>query len=343
MAIGTLFVILGIVIQQASNGIVEKIVQYDGSGTHSAQDDCKMSNGGQCSITFTAPSKMEAPIYLYYQIDNFYQNHRKYVASYSEDQLLGTVYTKKSDVSSDCSPLYTNGSQILSPCGVIANSLFNDKITLAESTVNGQKLKTTNIAWPSDKEKKFEQPDGFKKKSASCSEVADCIGSYCSDDVCESLGLSNDCKGYNCTDPDYYNCDSGCYATYYPKDDELQYLYETFPEVVTPMEGVKNEHFIVWMRVAALPTFRKLYGKLSKDIPKGGTVTFDIDAQFWVNKFKGKKKLILSTASFVGGKNEFLYIAYLVVGSFCLAVALAFGIKIAVVGPRQLGDTSLLE
>lgn len=342
LAIGTLFLILGIVIQQASDSIVEKIVQYDGSGTNSAQSDCKLSNGGDCQITFTAPEKMEAPIYVYYQIDNFYQNHRKYVASYNEAQLLGEVYTDEDDVET-CSPLYKNGSSLLSPCGVIANSLFNDKITLAGSSVDGLKLKTTNIAWPSDKDKKFAQPSGFKSKSASCSLVSNCIGSYCTDEVCTSLGLKSNCKGYNCSDPDYYNCEKGCHATYYPSDDEVQYLYETFPEVVSPMLGVKDEHFIVWMRVAALPTFRKLYGRIMDDIPKGGTVTFDVDAEFWVNKFKGKKYLIITTASFVGGKNSFLYIAYLVVGSFCLAAALAFAIKIAVVGPRKLGDTSLLE
>lgn len=52
-----------------------------------------------------------------------------------------------------------------------------------------------------------------------------------------------------------------------------------------------NEHFIVWMRTAALPQFRKLYGKIDTDIPAGTTLTFNVDAYFEVTSFGGKKSL----------------------------------------------------
>jgi len=55
----------------------------------------------------------------------------------------------------------------------------------------------------------------------------------------------------------------------YPDDDDYQYLYETFPEVVSPMQGVDSDRFQVWMRVAALPKFRKLYATITDDISKG--------------------------------------------------------------------------
>ena len=40
---------------------------------------------------------MAAPVYLYYQLDNFYQNHRRYVSSRSDTQLAGTMYTSSSE------------------------------------------------------------------------------------------------------------------------------------------------------------------------------------------------------------------------------------------------------
>jgi hypothetical protein len=60
---------------------------------------------------------------------------------------------------------------------------------------------------------------------------------------------------------------------------------------------VTNEHFIVWMRTAGLPTFRKLYGKINKDIPAGSTITFTVNANFEVASFSGKKYLSESHTS----------------------------------------------
>jgi hypothetical protein len=34
-------------------------------------------------------------------------------------------------------------------------------------------------------------------------------------------------------------------------------------------QGYTNQDFIVWMRTAALPTFRKLYRKLDQALPAG--------------------------------------------------------------------------
>lgn len=46
-----------------------------------------------------------------------------------------------------------------------------------------------------------------------------------------------------------------------------------------------------------------------------------------MSDFDGKKRLILSTSSWIGGKNDFLGIAYLVVGSLSIVFALIFFIK----------------
>ena len=61
-------------------------------------------------------------VYMYYGLDNFYQNHRRYVRARSDYQLLGNPsYTV-----GNCEPFrYFNGSTPIAPCGAIANSLFN--------------------------------------------------------------------------------------------------------------------------------------------------------------------------------------------------------------------------
>lgn len=50
--------------------------------------------------------KIIAPVYVYYQLDNFYQNHRRYVKSRSFSQLQGTYLT--ADKLSDCDPIIKN-------------------------------------------------------------------------------------------------------------------------------------------------------------------------------------------------------------------------------------------
>lgn len=69
---------------------------------------------------------------MYYGLTNFYQNHRRYVKSRDDNQLLGEF----GSVSSDCAPFDRNGEQLIVPCGAIANSLFNDTLTL-NSDSNG--------------------------------------------------------------------------------------------------------------------------------------------------------------------------------------------------------------
>jgi hypothetical protein len=56
------------------------------------------------------------------------------------------------------------------------------------------------------------------------------------------------------------------------------------------MSGVDTERFQVWMRVAALPKFRKLYAVLSSDLAEGDVVTFTVEANFDVSHFKGTRR-----------------------------------------------------
>ncbi|XP_063806529.1 cell cycle control protein 50C-like [Pseudophryne corroboree] len=90
--------------------------------------------------------------------------------------------------------------------------------------------------------------------------------------------------------------------------------------------GYLNDDLINWMRVAALPNFRKLYRRLSRvqqfsDGLPAGNYSYIIDYNFPVSKFGGKKHVILTTLSWCGGSNMFLGIAYTVTGAAIILTA----------------------
>lgn len=87
------------------------------------------------------------------------------------------------------------------------------------------------------------------------------------------------------------------------------------------------------MRTAALPTFRKLYGRIEVDLKANDIITVDLENNYNTYSFGGKKKLVLSTTTWIGGKNNFLGIAYLTVGGFCFFLSLAFTV-VYLVKPR---------
>jgi hypothetical protein len=208
---------------------------------------------------------MNQPIFVYYQLDNFYQNHRRYVKSRNDGQLRDAA---KANQTSACEPEKTtaDGKPIV-PCGLIAWSLFNDTYSFTRGNEN-LTVDKKDISWKSDREHKFGKnvyPSNFQN------------------------GLL---KGGGTLDP------------------------------AIPLS--EQEDLIVWMRTAALPTFRKLYGRIYVDLKKNDTITVKLSNNYNTYNFGGKKKLVLSTATWLGGKNDFLGFAYVIVGGVCFFLAFAF-------------------
>jgi hypothetical protein len=62
-------------------------------------------------------------------------------------------------------------------------------------------------------------------------------------------------------------------------------------------------------------------------IRKGSTLKIQIENNYDVSRFDGKKAIVISTTSFLGGKNPFLGWAYIVVSIICLVFSAALSAK----------------
>jgi hypothetical protein len=294
-AIGIVFIPIGIALLATSSKIEEKVIEY------SSNKDCmKCEDRGlldtfkqgqpleplcKCSIPFNITSLWEGDVFFYYGLSNFYQNHRRYVRSYDMKQLNGEL---SDSVTADCDPFRVNKTtgKPIAPCGAVANSLFTDTFALTRGdNKDVVPMSAKDIAWKSDREVKFKNPPG---------------------------NLTTAFSGF--AKPQYWT----------------KPVYELDPSNPSN-NGFKNEDFIVWMRVAAFPTFRKLYRRLVRGssgdykdgLPKG-EYNLEVTYNYPVKSFSGEKRFIMTTTSWMGGKNPFLGIAYIVVGCLCLMFGFVF-------------------
>ncbi|KAK4278086.1 hypothetical protein QN277_015978 [Acacia crassicarpa] len=286
--IAVIFIPLGLASLFASENVVEISYRYDQECIpHQHRDDAvafvqSTTTNKTCLRKWIVTKKMKAPIYVYYQIDNFYQNHRRYVKSKDDKQLSSKADEKGS---SSCEPELTHDGKPIVPCGLIAWSLFNDTYSLSANNKTLM-IDKKNIAWKSDKTTKFGSdvyPKNFQQ--------GDLIGGA---KLNESIPLS------------------------------------------------EQEDLIVWMRTAPLSSFRKLYGKIETDLEVNDELDMVIENSYNTYNFGGKKNLVLSTTTWIGGRNDFVGMACLAIGGLSLLFDLVF-IVLHVMKPRPLGDPCYLS
>lgn len=284
-------------------------------------------NTSICSLEFNLPQDMEPPIYLYYTLSNFYQNHRKYVKSFFDKQLKGERVSYGDVAGSDCSPLAVEDEperKAYYPCGLIANSVFNDTIEHPVKLTSGDhrdnvtyEMSETDIAWESDKK---------------------LYGPYPTQD-----------------DPEYKNIQP-------PKFWRAQWP-NGYTKEQPPPDLSKDEHLMVWMRTAGLPRFSKLYMANKTHGMDNGTYRIDIwDSAYlsfffqWCPRseltrcsdfpsqhYGGTKSVyIISWSSSLGAQNPFLGILYLTVGGLFLLLGVVFAV-LHLFFPRKLGDHTYLS
>ncbi|CCK67808.1 Lem3p KNAG_0A01190 [Huiozyma naganishii CBS 8797] len=130
-----------------------------------AADDA--AERGTCQIRFTIPSEIKKTVYINYMLENFAANHRRYVLSFSEDQIVGKAasYSDIHDSAGiNCKPLARSGEngKLYYPCGLIANAMFNDTFPMELTNLSDNSknfpLTNKNINWHSDRSR-FKKTD----------------------------------------------------------------------------------------------------------------------------------------------------------------------------------------
>lgn len=107
-AFAAIFLISGISLLSAASEIKEASIRYDVICKDFLQKyETEVGQKGAivpCEITLNVPETIPAPVYVYYTVDNFYQNHRRYVKSRSNAQLLGQYQTLE-NINTVCDPI----------------------------------------------------------------------------------------------------------------------------------------------------------------------------------------------------------------------------------------------
>ena len=131
-----------------------------------------------CKIKLNITKKIKSTIFVYYQLKNFYLNHRKFVKSKSWNELRGEdINTKK-----NCKDAYLMGemftkntsyyknpwnhtfsrNDIASPCGLFARSYFNDTYNLTYENGTFIQIDENGIANKYLKNKFFKRRKDYK-------------------------------------------------------------------------------------------------------------------------------------------------------------------------------------
>ena len=163
---GILFIILGIVLLVYSNKVHSAKIEYT---------DCTLNQ--TCVKNLTLEDDIDSPVFVYYQLDGFFQNSRRYVKSKEVDQLTGDDI----NAHDNCEPAEKNSemgfggnktaidnitllnpNSYAVPCGLMAKTFFNDTFEFKIGNENIS-VDETNIAFGKDKKLYDENPDKSKQ------------------------------------------------------------------------------------------------------------------------------------------------------------------------------------
>lgn len=253
-----LFIALGVcIIIVANRSVIEYSVRYD-----NLSPVCPSCHH---IINFTISTEMKPPIFFYYRLSGYYQNHRTYAQSRSDLQLAGY----KSYHSSSCAPMSKWNRAVLYPCGLIAQSFFND--TFTDPVLKLSVIKTVPL-----------QNENWDKKGITWE--SDIKGKY------KTRALAAD-------------------ETWGPNNPEHR--------------GPADPEMAVWLRIAAMPTFKKLHRRiLNMTLPAGSELYVNVLNRYPTANGSFEKEAVIATTSPLGGSQLFLAWTFIFVGVLLMVLSL---------------------
>lgn len=305
----------GILLITTSLSVKQYKVRYDDKCFPS---DSESKLGQNVTVEFDNP-ELSGNVYLYYELDGFYQTHFRFMSSFSADQMQGR-YVEKTD---SCDPVslkyyssnekkekegrlsrFVNTTDLPAPCGLFTTFFFTD-FYWPES--NG--FSDENIIWEHEMNNLFKKPNSKYSLSQKWMESSSVV----------TLIPTKDGSDQDNIDPS--NFENLKFSDFFPGQ-------------------TQNEHFIVWMRTSHHPHFRKLFMKFngtkneeegrSPKIPEKLKVT--VACNYDHSVFDGKRYLVLVKPNVsMGGNNTVL--AGINFGTF--AILLIFSIVFYLLGDEH--------
>ncbi|KAF0696344.1 Aste57867_12903 [Aphanomyces stellatus] len=357
-SVGVLFVAaivclaLGVAVVQRSNNMSVYRVYYDGpsgsaavsasqpGGAVAYLSKCHVAAPGEansfsgtktCFITITLTKDISGDALVFYELTPFNQNHRRYMTSQLVSQFQG--WWKPTESTSACDPVIqsvdaplcnatvcfgANKSRQQYPCGLVANTMFNDIFWLHNGTLpSGRVLGHGDLT---------------------LSGVARVYQSYNYANPASPLDLDAFLPIWH--NPNYSRIIPPP-GSNLPSQINADYSNSTAWSTTPPGTGVEHEGFRVWTSLAASENLRKPYGRISvSNLPAGTQLTFAVQSNFYAEG--ATKAIVVAELAWFGSENIAMGIVFLVAGSLCFLSTVVFFVK-AVRNPRRLGDVTALK
>lgn len=265
----------------------------------------------RCTVRFTVPTTLEKSVFLYYHLSNFYQNHRRYLKNLDFLQLMGNNVSYNDLKEGTCKPLAIDETvkKPIYPCGLIANSVFNDTFSdlthlNSDNSPGAPYIMTErNIVWQNEKYKYVSPKDENKFK---------------------------------------YNITGSVPPPFWRGGANTEFSFGDTYEKGKEFDPHESEHFQVWMRTAAFPNFRKLFQRNDTTPLAAGRYSIDIVDNYPVSMFEGGKKFVISESSWMGGRNAVMGASNISVAALCFFAGFLLTAK-QILHPRHVGDMSYLS